>query len=143
MGRNEVTQADVREVCAGWITGQIFDLTDAIAQRDTDRALRVYAELLSQREPAQRISFLIIRQLNLMLQAGELSDNGVRGQELASRLSLHPYVAGKYVSWAAGFGRERLRKLLELAVSQDEEVKTGRLDGGLAAELLIVQASRQ
>lgn len=143
MDRTEITAADVEAVCAGWITGRIFDMTDAIAAGDTDRALAVYAEMLAQKEPAQRISALIIRQLNLMLQAGELSRAGKRGRELGEMLSLHEYVAGKYAGWAARYRPGELARLLSRAAAQDAAVKTGRLDAGLAVEMLIIQAGKK
>ena len=143
--RTLINETDVRAVCSGWTEGRIFDMTDAISEHDRNRALEIYADLLTLGESEQLILSQIVRQMDRTLQAGELSDRGLRADELAAALGLGPkqaFLAPKYVRWARAFRAKRLKELLELAASLDEAFKTGRLDPRLEIEMLIVECCR-
>ena len=66
--RNEITKEDIEAVCANWLTSRIFDMTDAIVEKNQKKAINLYYDLLALKEPAAKIQMLIIRQFNIMLQ---------------------------------------------------------------------------
>ena len=86
-----------------------------------------------------RILFLIARQFNQILQVKELMERGTGRNEIASRLKLQPFVAGKIIQQARGFSREQILSCVTLCVEMEEVVKTGQLDDQLAVELLITK----
>ena len=140
-GRDAVTEADVEAVCAKNITGQIYEMTDAIADGDRERALQLYYDLLALKESSQRILALIARQFNLMLQIKEMKALHQPAQMIAETVGLPPFVVRKYEGWAARFDKERLRGILQACIEQDEAVKTGRLNDKISVEMLILQAT--
>ena len=143
MDRDVITEADVEAICTKQISGHIVDMVNAIADRKQRKALELYYELLTLKEPPMRIIFLIARQFNLLLQVKELSGKGYQGKTIGPKVGLPGFVAGKYVSQAARFQTTQLRRALESCVEAEEAVKTGRMNDTMSVELLIMQCSRE
>ena len=139
--RNEITKADVDAVCVTQITSHIFEMVDAVADRNQKKALDLYYELLALKEPAMRILFLLIRQYRLLFQVKALAGQGYGRKEIASKAGLHPFVAGKYMDLSKRFKAGELRAVMEEGAEIEQSVKTGLLTDTLAVELFIVKYS--
>ena len=139
VGREVITDQDVEEICTVHVTGKIFDMVAAIVNRQPKKAMDLYEDLLTLKEPPMRILFLIARQFNQLLQVKELMDQGNDKSTIASKLKIQPFVAGKLMPQARSFSREQILSFVELCVDTEEAVKTGRLGDRLAVELLITK----
>ncbi|MBS6956618.1 MAG: DNA polymerase III subunit delta [Enterocloster asparagiformis] len=137
LGRDVITDADVEAVCITQVTNKIFDMITAISNRQTRKAMDLYEDLLTLKEPPMRILFLIARQFNQILQVKELMGKGMDKSTIASKLKLAPFVAGKIMLQAKSFTREQIFSYVNLCVDAEEAVKTGKLQDRLAVELLI------
>jgi len=136
--RNEITDEDVETVCANWLTGRIFAMTDAIVERKRTVAINLYYDLLALKEPPAKILALITRQFNLMLQIKEMAQNHKDKSQIAGAVGLPPFLAGKYMGWAGSYTLDELKDALELCASNDEAVKTGKLDYVISVEMVII-----
>lgn len=141
-GREGITEEDVATSCASYVSGRIFQMTDAIADRNRERALDLYYDLLALKEPSQRILFLITRQFNLMLQVKELVALRTPFGRIAQETGLQEFIVRKYAAWAERYETAQLRTLLNACADNDEAVKTGRLHERVGVEMLIVQATQ-
>lgn len=139
--RDVVTAEDVAEICVPQIQNHIFDMITAIANGNSDQALKLYYDLLALREPPMRILSLISRQFNLLLQVKELAGKGYPQALIAEKTNLHGFVAGKYMKQAAGFKIPFLKRALEDCAKADHDIKSGKIGERLSVELLIVKYS--
>lgn len=137
MGQELVTTEDVEAITTVQVTNQIFEMVNAIVTKKTKKAMELYEDLLTLKEPPMRILFLIARQFNQLLLAKEMKAQGLDRGMIASRLKVPPFVAGKVLTQAGAFSRAQLLEVVEQAVQAEEAVKTGRLNDRLAVELLI------
>lgn len=138
-GREVITEEDVRAVCTVQVTNKIFDMVAAIVNRQTKKAMELYEDLLTLKEPPMRILFLIARQFNQLLQIKELMGKGMERSAIASRLKIQPFVVGKAMPQAKQFTKEQILSYVTLCVDMEEAVKNGRLQDRLAVELLITR----
>lgn len=138
LDREVVTDKDVEDVCTNRIANHIFDMVNAIADRQQQKALQLYYELLALKEPPMRILFLIARQCNMLLQVKELKAGGYDNKAIGGRIGLPPFIAGKYVTQSARFKTSDLKRAVARCVDAEEAVKTGRLNDRMSVELLIV-----
>lgn len=138
-GSDMVTSEDVEEITTVQVTNKIFDMVTAIVTKKTRRAMELYEDLLTLKEPPMRILFLIARQFNQLLQVNELLGRGEGKDVIASRLKVPPFVAGKMIPQARVFTREQILSYVTGCVEAEEAVKTGRMTDRLAVELLIVK----
>mgnify|MGYP002626224667 FL=1 len=139
--RDEITEADIEAVCANWLTNRIFAMTDAIVEKNQKRAIDLYYDLLALKEPPAKILALITRQFNLMLQVKEMYTNRRDNASIASAVKLAPFLVGKYINWSKGYTYEELKEALELCATNDEAVKTGKLDYVISVEMVIVKCT--
>ena len=139
MGREVITKEDVEAVGTVHVTNRIFEMVTAIVAGNTRKAMDLYEDLLTLKEPPMRIMFLIAKQFNQLLQVKELAGKGAQKSEIASRVKVPPFVAGKLMGQARAFTREQILSYVEFCVESEEAVKTGRLSDRLAVELLIAK----
>lgn len=141
LDREEIRREDVEEICITRISNRIFDMINAIADKQQKTALKLYYDLLELKEPPMRILFLITRQFNLLLQVKELKQKGFDNKKIGEKTGLHSFIVGKYVTQAGKFNTKALRQALTDCVEADESVKMGRMIDKMCVELLIVKYS--
>ena len=138
LDRDIVTAEDVEAVCTTRITNHIFDMVNAIAEKQPQKALQLYYDLLALKEPPMRVLFLIARQCNLLLQTKELKSRGHDNKTIASKIGVPPFAAGKYVAQASHFKTFVLKNAVKQCVETEEAVKSGRMNDMMSVEILIL-----
>lgn len=140
LGREVITSEDVMAICTERTANKIFEMVNSIVNRQTKKALALYEDLLTLKEPPMRILFLIARQFNQLLQVKELMGKGMDKSGIASKLKIPPFAAGKLIPQARTFSKEQILSYVNSCVEAEEAVKTGRLSDRLAVELLLTAA---
>jgi DNA polymerase-3 subunit delta len=139
--KESITTDDVEEICTTQVTSQIFDMVNAVADKQQRKALDYYYNLLALKEPPMRILFLLSRQFKLLLEVKDMDSKGFARKEIAEKAGLNPFVVGKYQTQAKSFTKEKLRRILDDSIETDEAIKTGRLTDMLGVELFIMKYS--
>ena len=139
LGKEIITAEDVEAVCTTQTVSQIFEMINAMAQKNQRRALDLYYDLLALKEAPMRILYLIARQFNQIMQISELSSQGVGREAIAEKLGIQSFIVRNGLRYARSFSQEQLRYAVETAVQTETDVKTGKLDEKLAVELVIVE----
>ena len=138
--KNAITAEDVEAVCTTQIQNKIFEMVDAIGNRDQKKAMDLYYDLLILKEAPMKILALLSRQFLILLQIKELS--GVDRATIASKVGIPPFAVAKNTAQSKQFKRARLRQALSDCAEYEEAVKTGRLGDRMCVELLIVKYSQ-
>ncbi len=141
MGREVIRQEDVLAVCTNRVENQIFAMVRAVSEKNQKKALQLYYDLLSLKEPSMRILYLMAREMNLILQTKELRAEGYDQKTIAARLGVAPFAVKNYLSLAGRYSSETLRMAVEEFTEAETAVKTGRLSDVLSVELMIVKYS--
>lgn len=142
MGRDVVTSEDVSAICVQQTQNKIFDMVNAIGEKDQKKALELYYDLLALKESPMRILFLIARQFQILLQLKELSGKGFDNKFMAAKAGVPEFALRRNQTQARGFSRERLYQAVADCVEAEEAVKTGNRNDRMAVELLLVQYSK-
>ena len=142
-GKEVITSEDVEQVCVAQTTNKIFDMINAIAEGNHKKALELYEDLLSLKEPPMRILFLIARQFHQLYQLKLLAKESVASSEIAKQAGIMPFAMKKYQAQAKSFSEEELRQAVEECVDAEEAVKTGAMNDRLSVELIILKYSRR
>lgn len=140
-GRDIVTAKDIEAVCTTQTTNKIFDMVRAVTEKDQKKALDLYYDLLTLKEPPMRILFLLAKQFRQLFLAKQLEAEGVSQTEMASKLGVPSFVVRNIAACARAYTVEELQRAVEDFVEAEEAVKTGRLGDVLSVELLIVKYS--
>lgn len=141
-GERDVVRAeDIEAVCTTQTTNKIFDMVRAVTEKNQRKALELYYDLLTLKEPPMRILFLLAKQFRQLLLTKRLAAEGASQNEIASRLGVPSFVVRNISACARSYTVEELEKAVEDFVDAEEAVKTGRLGDVLSVELLIVKYS--
>lgn len=140
-GRDVVTGEDIRTVCTTQTTNKIFEMVRAVTEKNQKRALELYYDLLTLREPPMRILFLLARQFRQICLTKKLSGEGLSQTEIASKLGVQSFVVRNLAACARAYTVEELETAIGDFVDAEEAVKTGTLGDVLSVELLIVKYS--
>lgn len=143
IGREIITDEDVEMICTEQTSIRVFDLIDAMAERNQKKALDLYYDLISNKESPTKLLFLLGRQFNLMLQTKNLSELGHRKDVIAQKLGLQSFIAIKTMRQADNFPMITLKHALQDCVETDEAIKTGRMDESIGLELLLVKYTKR
>lgn len=141
--RPVITREDMDAVCTEQMESRVFEMVRAVTERDQERALSLYYDLLALKEPPMRILYLIARQYNQMLQVKELTGRGCGQQEIAGKLGLQNFIVRNLQNCVRPYTSRQLADILRDCTQTEEDVKTGRLTDILSVELLIVRYSNK
>jgi len=142
-GCEVITTADIDAVITMQITGKIFLMIDAIASKQSSKALDLYYDLLSVREKPMSILFLITRHFNILLQTKDLQSLGYSSSSMSEMVGVPPFAVNKYLGQAKNFTSKRLKEALEFGADIEEQIKTGKMIEKIGVELFIVTFSKR
>jgi len=117
----------------------IFALVDAIGQRQGQTAATLLRRKLEAGDEPMYLLAMIIRQIRLLIQVKEKSEQRYRPDEIAREVGLHPYVAGKLYQQAGNFDLPQLEATHRRLLDIDVAIKTGRIDPAVALDLLVAE----
>lgn len=138
----QVTTGNVQALVSRARQTSIFDLVDCVGRRQSDRALRLLHRMLDDGQAPLYLLTMLARQVRILIQVSELRARGLASREIAQRLKLHPYVVEKGLAQAQNFNMEQLETAHQHLVNADWAIKTGKMEGVLALDTLIVNLAR-
>ena len=141
-GDRPITQADVQLLCPYAKEASIFDMVDALGSRRTAVAFRLLAQMRRQGAHPLYLLTMIVRQYRILLQVKDYMGQGMRRDEIASALKLHPYPTEKAMRQARGYTMEQLQRIYDRLLETDVAIKTGRMEANLALDMLVVDLAR-
>ena len=135
----EITEADIKLLVNYELSQPIFDLTDAIGNRDKARALNILNQQLEQGEAPLYLLAMLNRQFKIILSVRQGLDNGLNTRQLAETLKLHSYVLQKSVNQARNYNLVTLKSIMGTLVKIDYNFKTGKLPIEMMLDVLIAR----
>ena len=116
----------------------IFDLTDALAQRNRKQALDLLHDLLADGEPPLRLISTITSQVRSLLLVKELAGEGLRIPQIVSATGMAPFVAEKALRQVGKFSPSQLEGIYRQLLATDADLKRSRMTPDMALDLLVV-----
>ena len=133
-----ITADDVRKLSAHVQEARIFDLTDALAQRNRTQALNILHDLLADGEPPLKLISTITSQVRSLLLVKELAQQGMRAAQIASTIGVAPFVADKALRQVGRFTPSQLEGAYRQLLATDAALKRSRMTPEVALDLLVV-----
>jgi DNA polymerase-3 subunit delta len=115
----------------------IFDLVDAIGNRNGKSASHLLQQKLHEGTDPFYLFSMFVRQFRLLIQVKELAGAGYRPPGISRELKLHSFVVGKLYQQARGFTLQELEQIYHHLLEVDIAVKTGKGDLRTSLELLV------
>jgi DNA polymerase-3 subunit delta len=135
-----VTAEDVRLLTPEVAPISIFDMVDAIGERNIPKAAQLLHRLLETEMPIPLFG-MIVRQFRLLILAREVLDQGGRKSQIEKALKVHPFVAEKLQKQTSLFNMNQLKEIYHRLLTTDEYMKTGQMDPKIAMEMFVSEMS--
>ena len=119
------------------IENDIFKLINACAEKNIDRSLRVYGDLLLEGESGFGILALLTNQIKNMLVVSELYEKRHEAGSISQKLKLHEYTVKLCIKYSSSIKRQLLLSALKKCLDTEFNIKSGGMGERLAMEMLL------
>ncbi len=113
---------------------KVYEMTEYIANKKFDLALKVINDMMSRGETSQRIILSVYNYYRRLLHA---AISGKNAAQLALSLGIKEYPAKRLIEQASRFRKRALKKAVDLLTDADYNIKSGKIDGDEAMWLSV------
>ena len=140
---SRITRADIEAVATPQLDAVVFRMTDAIGEKNFDRAASVLGELFQMQEPPVKIMWSLGRQMRQLYSARLALENGRGSGWVASLWNLKPYPADKLMQSARRFTLPWCRRAVVRCGQTDLAMKSTGQDGQELLTTLLLELANQ
>lgn len=138
--RTKIDLKDIETVVGYTKTENIYQLNQAVGERNLTRALKILKELSLSRGKETTIIFTLGEHFLRLYKVKASPERNIN--KLAHLLGSYPNYVGEYQDQAKNFSLKQLEKGLSLLYQADADLKSGRMPPDLLLELLVHQLCR-
>ena len=138
MEKDAIRVSDVEKISLSVVEDKVFDMIDAISLKNTETALYLYNDLLSLREPAMKILYLVARQYQILLAVAQMRTDNTPRESMWKLGGFKPFLVNKYLKMAEAYTKKQLLAANEACLDADGAIKSGALSDQNALERLII-----
>ena len=132
-----IQKEDIDSLCIKKLESVIFDLTDSLGKKETDKAIQVLKNLLYAKEPIQKILITLYNHFKKLY----LTKLAVKyNKDIITSLNLKPnqtFLVNKYKTQAKYFGEKDLKAILQNLRDLDYHYKIGLIDLQIGLESIL------
>lgn len=132
----KITEEDIDKVITRNIETNIFELTNAIMNKNKKKIDEIYKDLMLSKEGPIKLIITLSNQFRLYLQVKLMRNNGYSEKEIVSILKEHPYRIS--LAMKNNFSIDELKNNLEKLSKLDLDIITGKVDEKLGFEMYLL-----
>lgn len=133
-GSNNISVTNVQDYVTKDLEYAIFDLTNALGNKNSTMALRIVDDMLKNKEQPSNIVSMIENHFRRLFHVAR-SNSTTR--ELAVFLDVKEFAIQKYREQSYKFNNRQLKDIFDLATQMEFNIKSGVYDGKTALNILI------
>ncbi len=126
MEEKEITKDDIEKIVIKSLEDNIFSLIDAITSRNDKKALKIYSDLIENREDANKILSMVMEQFRIIYKGKVLLKENHNYNQVAQSLGIHPYRFSKAMEKAGNYSLHEIVAILNALADIDINTKTGK-----------------
>ncbi|MBN2221999.1 MAG: DNA polymerase III subunit delta [Vallitaleaceae bacterium] len=134
----QVEKKDIDEINTKHIEAKIFDLVDALGNKNKQLAFGLLRDMLDVKEPIQRIFVMITRQFTLIYQVKLHMEKKSSSDQIAKEVGVPPFVLRKLTGQAGKFDKKDIKRLLLELHDMEYASRTGQMDLETGVEMMIL-----
>ncbi|GEM_PF-2097202 len=132
-----ITMEDVEIAVSGNLSKNIFDMINALGEKDRKTAFHVLNEMLLYGEPVKTVLSMLYWQYEGIMNVKQLLNEGKNKKDIARILKAKDFVVGKWMSAGRKYEESSLRDILRSIYETDVRIKNGEMNERIAIELLV------
>ena len=141
MARNEktITKEMLEESIVYEDEPKMYELTEMIAQKKTDRALNIFHQLITSGINELQLFVMIVNQQRKLLMIEDLLSKKNSQTTIATKLKMKPYPLKRNLELISGYGHERMKNDFILMQETDVKLKSSDVPLITILDLLIIK----
>ncbi|MGP6147001.1 DNA polymerase III subunit delta [Jeotgalibaca sp. A122] len=120
-----ITKQMVEDLVPRNLEQNIFEIVTYVMKKDAEKAIRIYRDLLLQKEEPIKINAILLGQFRLLIQVFLLSKQGYQQPDMAKVLKIHPYRVKLASQQIRKMDGQKLMQAYLGLVETEEKMKTG------------------
>ena len=140
-GKDTVDSEDILAITSENVESKIFDMLSAMCEKNIDKALSKYHNLLTNKEHPLYILAMLRSQFRVMLQVAEMSEKGMSSPAIAKAMGKQIFVVNNMKRYLSYFPRTRIENILDEISEIDRKSKIGDIQDQIGVEMLIIRFS--
>jgi len=155
--RQTIELSDVEGIASDVKISTVFDLTDAIGQRNIEKALGILEKAMESKavsfrkeeeaskkmdDPVPLLLSMMAKQYRNIWKVKEMASGHLRAEQVASALRMSPWQVKKLIEQGKHFSESSLREGILKCHHTDLSIKKGRLQKELLMEKLLIDLCR-
>lgn len=137
----EITNEIIDKFVEQPIENNIFLLTDALLDLNTQQALDILNVMDEKGEPLILVLFMIIKQFRIIFKMKILTESGLTAKVASKTIGIHPYTGEKAYNQSKRINYSQLKKLMNISVDIDKRSKSTATNNRLLIEYLIAESN--
>jgi len=134
-----ITEEDIIAIVPKKIEENIFDLIDAVVEKNKTKIFELYNGLTNYYgEEQTKILIMVANQFRLMLQCKLLNNTGLSESEISKELKVHPYRVKLAIQKGKSIELNTLTKYLDDLATLDLNIKSGKTNKNMGLELFFL-----
>lgn len=121
-------------------------LVDAVIEKNLHKAISIYKDLEKNHEEPIALIALLAYQYRIIYRVKLLKQKGYSQSHIQNQLKVHPYVVKIAMDRINRFSESTLKHIIHALANTDASIKQGKMEKGLAFELLLytlIQAAKK
>ena len=136
--RTKIEEEDVAEAVGVSRSFTVFELCDAVGNRNSAYALKIVKHMMEAGESAIGIISLLGRHFRLLLKTKTLLSRGTAQSALSKTLRVNPFFVKNYIAQSKNFTFAQLRKSFKYLLEADVSLKSTSMKPQIVLEMLII-----
>lgn len=140
--KEEVSGAVVQKVVGGGRSHSIFELTNALGDKDLPKAIRLLNQLLSEGAHPLYVLSMLTRQWRQFFIAREAIDAGEANSVISKKVPMPPGLFSRFLQQLQKWRSMEIRQAFDRCLSADSQLKGGSLSHRFILEALLLDLCR-
>ncbi len=139
-----IEEADVKSVVSYAQEANVFAMVDAILEFRAATAQELLHQQFRQGAAPAQLLIMLARQVRIIFQVKEMRERRKSRGEIQTKLGLtSDFLLNKAWAQADKYSLDRLRDVFHRLLEADLSIKTGKLDGDIALEILVTELGQR
>ncbi len=132
----KITEKDIEDVITNNLEKNIFELTNAIVNKEKGKVNSIYNDLIKSGEDPIKLIVTLSNQFRLIMQVKIMRNSGYSEKEIVSILKEHPYRIS--LSMKSIFNVDDIKNILLKLSNLDYDIVTGKVDKYFGFEMFLL-----
>lgn len=140
--RDAITVDDVRAIVTDVKADSVFDLANALGDKNHGKAIRNLHTLMRDGEAPLMILAMISRHFRLLWKVLELVEKKTPSQDIPKLAGVTPFFISGFVAQSKKYNRHEMKEVFEKLLETDLQLKSSKIKGSFLLERLITEICR-